>query len=83
MAHTKSGAKTKQKTTRPGKRLGIKRNQNQLVVPGNIIVRQRGSQFNPGSGTKMGRDFTIFAVVSGRINFSKQKGKKLVEIANG
>ncbi len=56
MAHTKSGAKAKQKTTRPGKRLGIKRGQGQGVIPGNIIVRQRGSQFHPGQGVKMGKD---------------------------
>ncbi|MDD3679426.1 MAG: 50S ribosomal protein L27 [Candidatus Shapirobacteria bacterium] len=82
MAHTKSGAKAKQKTSRPGKRLGVKRNQNQAVIPGNIIVRQRGSQIHPGKGTKMGRDYTIFAVTSGIVGFIKRRGKKLVEVTN-
>lgn len=82
MAHTKSGAKAKQKTTRPGKRLGIKKNQNQPVVPGNIIVRQRGSQFHSGQGTKMGKDYTVFATTSGIVNFLKRRGKKLVEVVS-
>jgi large subunit ribosomal protein L27 len=80
MAHTKSGAKAKQKTTRAGKRLGIKRGQSQEVAPGNIIIRQRGSQFHPGQGVKMGKDYTIFAVTSGTVNFLKRRGKKLVEV---
>ncbi|MDD3532152.1 MAG: 50S ribosomal protein L27 [Candidatus Shapirobacteria bacterium] len=82
MAHTKSGAKAKQKTPRPGKRLGIKKNQNQSVAPGNIIIRQRGSQFHPGKGTKMGKDYTIFAVATGAVNFLKRQGKKLVEVVS-
>ena len=82
MAHTKSGAKAKQKTTRPGKRLGIKRNQNQPVIPGNIIVRQRGSQIHPGQGTKMGKDYTIFATMAGTVNFLKRQGRKLVEVVS-
>lgn len=82
MAHTKSGAKAKQKTTRPGKRLGIKKNQNQPVIPGNIIIRQRGSQFHPGQGTKMGKDYTIFATATGVVNFLKRQGKKLVEVVS-
>lgn len=82
MAHTKSGAKAKQKSPRPGKRLGIKKNQNQPVIPGNIIIRQRGSQFHPGQGTKMGKDYTIFAIVAGSVNFLKRQGKKLVEVVS-
>lgn len=82
MAHTKSGAKAKQKSPRPGKRLGIKKNQNQPVVPGNIIVRQRGSQFHPGQGTKMGKDYTIFAITTGSVSFLKRQGKKLIEVVS-
>jgi large subunit ribosomal protein L27 len=83
MAHTKSGAKAKQKTNRAGKRLGLKKSQGQPVTPGNIIVRQRGSVLHPGQGVKMGRDHTIFAITSGIVKFSQKKGKKLVTITNG
>ncbi len=83
MAHTKSGAKAKQKSTRAGKRLGLKKNQGQSVFPGNIIVRQRGSKIHPGQGTKMGKDYTIFAITSGTVNFSQRRGRKLVAVING
>ncbi|HUV71908.1 MAG TPA: 50S ribosomal protein L27 [Clostridia bacterium] len=80
MAHTKSGGKTRQASPRVGKRLGIKISGGQEVSPGKIIVRQRGSSFHPAVGTKMGRDFTIFAIKSGKVNFRKLSGKKIVEI---
>lgn len=83
MAHTKSGAKAKQKTPRPGKRLGIKRNHDQVVNPGEIIIRQRGTQFHPGEGVKMGKDHTLFAVVTGKVQFLTRQGKKVVKVVNG
>jgi len=76
----KTGGKLKQKPPRPGKRLGVKVFAGQKVIPGNIIVRQRGSNFHPGLGTDMGKDFTIFAVKEGLVNFKKNKGKKIVEV---
>ncbi len=82
MAHTKSGAKAKQKTPRPGKRLGIKKAQNQAVISGNIIIRQRGSQVHPGQGVKMGKDYTLFAITTGTVNFLKRQGKKIVEVVS-
>lgn len=79
MAKTKAkGGKMSQKTPRPGKRLGVKRFGGQLVRAGEIIVRQNGSRFHPGVGTKMGRDFTIFALRQGRVKFIEKQGKKLV-----
>ncbi len=81
MSKSKSGGKTNQKTPRPGKRLGVKRSQGSIVQPGSIIVRQRGSRFFPGKGVGMGRDFTLFAKVAGKVIFRQRKGKKIVEIA--
>ncbi|KAG1877768.1 ribosomal L27 protein-domain-containing protein [Suillus subalutaceus] len=57
----------------PGKRLGLKKFSDQHVIPGNIIVRQRGTQFHPGQNVKMGRDHTIYATAPGFVRFYKQK----------
>jgi len=57
----------------PGKRLGVKKFSDQYVIPGNIIVRQRGSQFHPGQHVKMGIDHTIYAVSPGYVRFYKEK----------
>lgn len=78
MAKTKAGGKTTQKTTRPGKRLGVKVFGGQEVGRGQIIVRQRGTRFHPGEGVKAGRDFTLYAVRNGRVVFLKRKGKTVV-----
>ena len=80
MAHTKSQGKTNQKTTRPGKRRGVKLFGSQVVKNGNIIVRQVGSKFHSGPGTKLGRDFTIYAVKDGLVKFSQKLGKKYVSV---
>jgi len=80
MAKTKTAGKTRQKTPRPGKRLGVKIYSKQTVKPGNIIVRQRGSIFHPGVGTKMGRDFTIFAIKAGKVEFTQKWGKKIIKV---
>lgn len=81
MAKTKTKGKTAQKPARAGKRLGVKIYGGQKVKPGSIIVRQRGSSFCPGEGVKMGRDFTLFAVSKGRVEFGIKRGKKIVRIA--
>jgi large subunit ribosomal protein L27 len=80
MAKTKAGGKTRQKTTRPGKRLGVKIFGGQIVKPGQIIVRQRGTKFHPGEGVKLGRDFTLFALKEGKVSFKKKQGKQLVAV---
>ncbi|EMD38282.1 hypothetical protein CERSUDRAFT_93812 [Gelatoporia subvermispora B] len=56
----------------PGKRLGVKKFSNEYVIPGNIIIRQRGTQFHPGQHVKMGRDHTLFAVAPGFVRFYKK-----------
>ena len=75
----KSG-KVNQGTPRQGKRLGVKIYGGQIVDEGNIIIRQRGSQFYPGTGTRMGKDFTIFSIKQGKVNFRTLKGKEIVEV---
>lgn len=80
MAHTKSQGKTRQKSNRPGKRRGVKLFGSQVVKNGNIIVRQVGSKFHSGPGTRLGRDFTIYAVKDGLVKFSQKLGKKYVSI---
>lgn len=80
MAHTKAGGKATQKTPRAGKRLGLKAFGGQNTQAGNIIVRQRGTKFYPGEGVKIGRDHTIFAINEGIINFTKKKGKNIVNV---
>ncbi|KZT71299.1 ribosomal protein L27 [Daedalea quercina L-15889] len=56
----------------PGKRLGVKKYSEEYVVPGNILVRQRGTQFHPGQHVGMGRDHTLFALVPGYVRFYKE-----------
>ncbi len=80
MAKTKAGGKTRQKTTRPGKRLGIKIAGGQSVRPGQIIIRQRGTKFHPGKGVGLGRDFTLFALKEGKVIFKKRQGRQLVAV---
>lgn len=80
MAHTKSAGKARQGTPRKGPRLGIKIFGGALANCGQIIVRQRGSIFHPALGTKMGRDFTIFATKDGKVSFRHLNGKQLVEV---
>jgi len=80
MAHVKAGGRARQGTPRKGRRLGIKAFGNQPVEAGKIVVRQRGSTLMPGAGVRMGRDYTLFAIKNGRVNFKTLKGKKRVEV---
>ncbi len=80
MAHTKQTGKARQHSTRPGKRLGVKRFGGQQVKTGTILVRQRGTKFHPGKNVGMGRDFTLFALADGVVNFSKKLGRNIVNI---
>lgn len=80
MAHKKGGGATKKNRDSAGKRLGVKVYGGQLAKPGNIIVRQRGTKFYPGTGTMLGRDHTIFAIKEGLVKFRQKLGKKLIDI---
>ncbi len=80
MAKTKTGKTTKGSRQPQAKRLGFKLYGEHKVHPGNIILRQRGSKFYSGEGTKTGRDFTIYAVISGRVKFYEKRGKKYIAV---
>lgn len=80
MAHIKTGGTTKGNRDSISKRRGIKVYGGSKVIPGNIIVRQKGTLFHPGNGVKMGKDFTIFAVKEGIVNFSKKLNQKTVKV---
>ena len=80
MAHTKQAGSVKGNRDSIAKRLGVKLYAGEIVAPGNIIIRQKGTKFFPGDGVEMGKDFTLFAVDSGVVSFKQSKGKKIVEI---
>lgn len=80
MAHTKAQGSVKGNRDSIAKRLGIKKYGGEKVIPGNILVRQRGSRFFAGKGVSMGRDFTLFAIAKGAVYFRTLRGKRLVEI---
>ena len=63
------------------KRLGVKRYTGEKVTVGNILVRQKGNKFFPGLGTKQGNDFTIFAMIEGKVEFKKKLGKKVISVS--
>ena len=83
MAHTKSQGAVKGNRDSQAKRLGVKVYGGSRVAPGNIIIRQKGSKYNAGPGVEMGRDFTLFAVREGIVNFKTRLSKKVVEVING
>lgn len=80
MAHTKTGGVTKGNRNSIAKRRGVKRFGGEQVKIGNILVRQRGTNFHPGEGVKMGRDFTLYAVVSGQVSFREKQGNTFIDI---
>jgi large subunit ribosomal protein L27 len=82
MAHTKAQGSVKGNRDSRPKYLGVKLYGGQKAIPGNIIIRQRGSKFHAGKGVSMGNDFTLFAVQEGKVNFKQRMGKKIVEIVN-
>jgi large subunit ribosomal protein L27 len=81
MAHKKAGGSSRNGRDSIGKRLGVKRYAGENVLSGTIIVRQRGTTFHPGSGTDMGRDYTIFATLPGTVHFKTgDKGRKYINV---
>jgi len=73
MATKKAGGSTRNGRDSAGRRLGVKKYGEQTVIPGNIILRQRGTKMHPGLNVGMGKDHTIFAKISGRVKFQKKK----------
>lgn len=80
MSHVKSGGATRQSTTRPGKRRGVKIYGGQDIKTGQIILRQVGSKTRPGVGVGMGRDYTLFAMKDGVVKFFTRVGKQFVSV---
>ncbi|MBF0126966.1 MAG: 50S ribosomal protein L27 [Magnetococcales bacterium] len=80
MAHKKAGGSTRNGRDSIGRRLGVKRYGGQQVVPGNILIRQRGSEVYPGEGVGMGRDFTLFALVEGTVSFGERNNRRFVHV---
>ena len=78
MAHKKAGGRSRNGRDSQGQRLGVKKFGDESVVAGNIIIRQRGTKYHPGTGVGMGRDYTIFATMDGKVKYSKKAGDKNV-----
>ena len=76
MAHKKAGGSSRNGRDSAGRRLGVKKFGGEAVVPGNILIRQRGTKFWPGKGTGMGKDHTLFATVAGKVAFRKGLKKR-------
>lgn len=82
MAHKKAGGSSRNGRDSDGRRLGVKKFGGEAVIPGNIIIRQRGTKWHPGQGVGMGTDHTIFAVVEGKVEFrAKANGRTYVNVA--
>lgn len=76
MAHKKAGGSSRNGRDSAGQRLGVKKFGGQIVIPGNILVRQRGTKFYPGENVGMGRDHTLFATAEGRVKFYKKRNDR-------
>ena len=72
MAHKKAGGSSKNGRDSESKRLGVKHFGGEQVIPGNILVRQRGTQYHPGRNVGIGRDHTLFATAAGRVLFERK-----------
>ena len=81
MAHKKGQGSTQNNRDSAGRRLGVKKYGSEAVIPGNIIIRQRGTKVHPGTGVGMGKDHTIFALIEGVVKFDNvARGKKRVSV---
>jgi len=81
MAHKKAGGSSRNGRDTAGRRLGVKKFGGESVLPGNIIVRQRGTKWHPGNNVGIGKDHTVFALVEGNVEFrSKARGRTYVSV---
>ncbi len=81
MAHKKGQGSTRNGRDSIGKRLGVKRGDGQPVIAGNILVRQRGTSFHPGENVGTGKDWTLFALVDGKVQFGHDRhGRKTIAV---
>ena len=81
MAHKKAGGSSRNGRDSNSKRLGVKKFGGEAVIPGNIILRQRGTRWHPGSNVGMGKDHTLFATTPGKVTFVKKaNGRTYVSV---
>jgi len=81
MAHKKAGGSSRNGRDTAGRRLGVKKFGGETVIAGNIILRQRGTKWHPGTGVGLGKDHTIFALVDGTVSFAtRAEGKTYVSV---
>jgi large subunit ribosomal protein L27 len=81
MAHKKAGGSSRNGRDTAGRRLGVKKFGGEVVVAGNIIIRQRGTKWHPGTGVGLGKDHTIYALVDGNVSFrTRAKSKVYVSV---
>lgn len=81
MAHKKAGGSSRNGRDSAGRRLGVKKYGGEAVIPGNIIIRQRGTTWHPGTGVGMGKDHTLFATIDGQVAFRKKaNGRTFVSV---
>ncbi|MGD9819688.1 MAG: 50S ribosomal protein L27 [Desulfomonilaceae bacterium] len=81
MAHKKAGGSSRNGRDSPGQRLGVKRFGGQIVKAGNILVRQKGTKIHPGENVGLGKDYTLFALIDGVVQYQvKDRGRKKVAV---
>ena len=82
MAHKKAGGSSRNGRDSAGRRLGVKKFGGEIVIPGNIIVRQRGTKFHAGPNVGIGRDHTLFALVDGEVSYAVKgpRNRQTVEV---
>ncbi len=80
MAHKKAGGSSKNGRDSKGQRRGVKRFGGQFVRAGNILVRQLGTKFHPGKNVGMGKDYTLFSKIDGKVKFETRRNRQLVSV---
>lgn len=81
MAHKKAGGSSRNGRDSAGRRLGVKKYGGEAVIPGNILIRQRGTRWWPGQNVGLGKDHTLFALVEGKVSFNKGRaGRTFVSV---
>ena len=80
MAHKKGAGSTRNGRDSNSKRLGVKRYGGEYVIPGNIIIRQKGTKYKPGNHVGLGKDYTIYSLIEGQVKFETKYGRKVVSV---
>jgi large subunit ribosomal protein L27 len=80
MAHKKAGGSSRNGRDSPGRRLGVKKFGGEIVLAGNILVRQRGTKYRPGANVGIGRDHTLFSLIQGEVAFHKSNDGTRVDV---